>query len=225
MMRSGKIALLLLLVALAAVSITGRAAAQASVPISLSWTAPGDDGTIGTASRYEMRYSLLPLTDSNFAAAWAVPNVPLPSAPGTRQSVTVNNLIPNAIYYFAIRTADERGNWSPLSNVVVVSGTGQPVDADETQGMFAFSQPQPNPARDLTRFAFELPRPSHVWVEVLDVVGRRVRTLMDGLQPAGHSEISWKLQDEESRPLPAGIYMVRARMLGEVFLRRLAIVR
>jgi hypothetical protein len=224
-MRSGKIALLLLLVALAAFGITDRAAAQASVPVTLSWTAPGDDGDIGVASRYELRYSLLPITAANFHGGWAVPNMPAPAAAGTRQSVTVSNLIPNAVYYFAMRTADERGNWSALSNVVIVSGTGQPVDADDAQALFAFSQPQPNPARDVTRLAFELPRPSHVWVEVLDVLGRRVRTLMDGLQPAGRSEIAWSLRDDQSRPLPAGMYLVRARLLGEVFLRRLAIVK
>ena len=35
--------------------------------VTLIWTAPGDDSLTGTATRYDIRYSLFPITDENFA--------------------------------------------------------------------------------------------------------------------------------------------------------------
>jgi len=91
--------------------------AQGSV--TLVWTAPGDDGNIGTASSYQMRYSTSPITDANWGQATLVGGLPAPQAAGARQSVTVNGLTQTTTYYFAIRTQDDAGNWSPLSNVLV----------------------------------------------------------------------------------------------------------
>jgi len=87
--------------------------------VSLKWTAPGDDGTLGKASGYDMRYSTSPITAGNFAAAsaWSVPK---PTAPGTSQTTLITGLQPGTSYYFAIRTRDEIPNWSLLGNVLVV---------------------------------------------------------------------------------------------------------
>jgi hypothetical protein len=93
--------------------------------VSLSWTATGDDGQSGTASGYELRWSNAVITAANFTSATPVPWMPLPAAPGTPQSKTVTNLPTGQPTYFAIRVADERSNWSPISNVVTaVTGTG-----------------------------------------------------------------------------------------------------
>ena len=97
--------------------------------VDLSWTAPGDDGSSGTASNYYIRYSLNPITSVNFSAATAVLNPPAPQAGGTHQTFTVEGLTPAQTYFFAIRTADEAGNISSVSNTVAAEayfdlGTG-----------------------------------------------------------------------------------------------------
>lgn len=199
------------------------ATAHAVVSVTLSWTAPGDDSTSGTATRYDMRRSLQPITEANFSLATAVTGLPAPAAPFTRQSVKVENLTESTVYYFALKTADERNNWSRMSNVVVFTGT---VPVPPPVGLpLAFSAPRPNPATDQTRLVFDLPRAAETWIEVLDVLGRRVRVLASGLLPPGRNEVVWNLDDGESRPLPAGLYLVRARTLGEVFLRRITVIR
>jgi phosphodiesterase/alkaline phosphatase D-like protein len=86
--------------------------------VQLTWTAPGDDGTTGTAGRYDIRYSTSEITAANFASATAVTGAPTPAVAGTSQSVTVSGLAPNTPYYFALKSADEVPNWSGLSNVV-----------------------------------------------------------------------------------------------------------
>lgn len=227
MVRSGKNAYtslpLIVLTMLVGSLAWSPSAAEAAVSVTLSWTAPGDDSLSGVATRYDLRRSTQPITETNFASATAVTGLPTPAAARTRQSVTVTNLTESTVYYFALKTADERGNESRMSNVVVFTGT---VPVTPAPGIpLAFSAPQPNPARDLTRLVFDLPRPADVWIEVLDVLGRRVRMLTHEMRPSGRNEVQWRLDDEGARPLPAGLYLVRARALGEVFLRRLTIVR
>ncbi len=87
----------------------------------LTWTAPGDDGLTGTATYYEVRYSLSPIDEGNFAAAERAGNEPVPAVAGTIQQMEVRGLDANKLYYFAMKAFDEWGNVGPLSNVVEAS--------------------------------------------------------------------------------------------------------
>ncbi|OCT13411.1 hypothetical protein A8709_17520 [Paenibacillus pectinilyticus] len=93
------------------------AASPTSSSLSLSWTAPGDDGTTGTAASYDIRYSTSTITSANWASATQISGEPAPSAAGTSQSMTVGGLSASTTYYFAIKTSDEASNISSLSNV------------------------------------------------------------------------------------------------------------
>ncbi|OGC89706.1 MAG: hypothetical protein A2W25_17395 [candidate division Zixibacteria bacterium RBG_16_53_22] len=89
--------------------------------ITLTWTAPGDDSSSGTASQYDIRYSTSPITDANWASATQVNGEPTPLPAGQQQTFAVTGLQSGVTYYFAMKTADEVPNWSGLSNVA--SGT------------------------------------------------------------------------------------------------------
>ena len=78
---------------------------------SLTWTAPGDDGNVGTATEYDLRMSLEPITEANWDSCVQIEGEPVPSVAGTQEAL---------YYYFALVTADEVGNCSGLSNMVVV---------------------------------------------------------------------------------------------------------
>ena len=85
--------------------------------ITVRWTAPGDDGTSGTAASYDIRYSTSPITTLNWGAATQASGEPLPSAAGTQQTFTIGGLAGSTAYYVAMKTSDEAGNVSGLSNV------------------------------------------------------------------------------------------------------------
>jgi len=91
--------------------------------VTLIWTATGDDGLVGTASHYDLRYSVTPITETNFSMAMSVGNVPAPAAPGEIQTCLIPNLNPNTNYYFAIKVEDEVHNISSISNVIHLSGS------------------------------------------------------------------------------------------------------
>ncbi len=86
--------------------------------VMLQWTAPGDDGNIGTATVYQMKMSLAPITSGSWSSANDVPGLPSPLLAGTRQSVMVRNLSRDTTYYFAVRAVDDAGNVAPISNLL-----------------------------------------------------------------------------------------------------------
>ncbi len=101
------------------------AAAATPNSVTLTWTAPGDDGSLGQASQYEIRYSLTPITDASWSSATQVSNEPVPQPAGSIETFDVTGLQPSTTYYFAIKTADEVPNWSSLSNVVTKATTAE----------------------------------------------------------------------------------------------------
>ena len=100
--------------AIANLSATGATATS----ISLSWAAPGDDGNTGTAASYDIRYSTSTITLANWGSATLATGEPAPASAGTTQTFTLNGLTGSRTYYVAIRTTDNSGNVSGLSNVV-----------------------------------------------------------------------------------------------------------
>lgn len=88
----------------------------------LYWSAPGDDGLIGQAGTYDIRYSPSIIDASNFAAATQVSGEPVPGPAGHRQGYEVLGLTAGQTYYFAMKTADEVPNWSGISNVPAQKG-------------------------------------------------------------------------------------------------------
>ena len=61
--------------------------------------------------------SICPITSDNFESATRG-LIFLVSPPGTPESCRLSGLIPGSDYYFAVKTMDDNGNWSDLSNVV-----------------------------------------------------------------------------------------------------------
>lgn len=85
--------------------------------LTLTWTATGDDGSNGTASQYDIRYSTSTINAGNWDAATQVQGEPAPQVAGSEESFTVFGLNESSTYYFAVNVADEVPNWSGLSNI------------------------------------------------------------------------------------------------------------
>src|SRR3989339_213979 len=92
-----------------------------STTITINWIAPGDDGTDGTATSYDIRYIAgSAITDTNWGSATQCSGEPTPQASGNGETYTLTNLQPNTTYYVAIKATDESSNWTNLSNVISI---------------------------------------------------------------------------------------------------------
>ncbi|MBU4256171.1 MAG: fibronectin type III domain-containing protein, partial [Candidatus Thermoplasmatota archaeon] len=88
--------------------------------ITLTWTAPGDNGTLGTAAEYVIRYSNATINETNWVSATNCTGEPTPQEAGNTETFIVTGLVMNTTYYFALKTVDDATPtplWSPLSNV------------------------------------------------------------------------------------------------------------
>jgi len=105
--------------------------------VTLGWTAPGDDGNVGTAAGYDLRWSSSTIDDANFVGATPVAGLPVPKAAGSAESFTVTSMTPGVTLFFAIKASDEAGNLSALSNVAgsKVSTGGAPAWAAVNSGL------------------------------------------------------------------------------------------
>src|SRR6185295_17441186 len=98
----------------------------APVNITLQWTMPGNDGTTGNIvnSSYDLRWSLVPILNftnyQNVVSSSIIVSTNV--APGTIQSATVNGLVPNSTYYFAVTVKNSLGVRTSLSNGATALG-------------------------------------------------------------------------------------------------------
>jgi Leucine-rich repeat (LRR) protein len=86
--------------------------------VTLAWTAPGDDGSIGTAYQYEIRYASDSAVVVNWTGATSATGITAPQSAGASESIEVTGLQTDTTYYFGLKARDESNNWSELSNVV-----------------------------------------------------------------------------------------------------------
>jgi len=94
-----------------------QAGSPATSQIKLTWTATGDDGTTGIASKYIIKRSTSAITAANFDVATTIYNTLSPKSTGSTETFTVTGLTANKTYYFAIKVQDEVPNTSVISNV------------------------------------------------------------------------------------------------------------
>ena len=84
---------------------------------------------------------------------------------------------------------------------------------------------EPNPFNPRTTLRFELPAAASVRLEVYDVAGRRVRTLVAADLAAGPHEVRWDGRDGAGRGLPSGSYLARLVAGDRLLTTRLTLVR
>lgn len=82
------------------------------------------------------------------------------------------------------------------------------------QYRLALHKARPNPFNPRTRIDFEVPRAAGVRVDVFDVSGRLVTTLLDGPHPAGPGSVEWNGKDSRGNPVGSGVFLYRLAFEG-----------
>lgn len=79
---------------------------------------------------------------------------------------------------------------------------------------FGVSQNYPNPFNPTTAIDYVLPEASHVSLVIFDLLGREVKTLVEGDQEAGRHTVVWNATDGGGRNLASSVYFYRLRASG-----------
>lgn len=100
---------------------------------------------------------------------------------------------------------------------VAVTSTG---DGPPSGPAATLAPPSPNPSRAAVSLSFVLARPGQVNLTLLDVRGRRVRSLVAGVHSAGLHRVDWDGRDERGTRVPAGAYRLRLESPGGTVVER-----
>ncbi|MBK8164924.1 MAG: hypothetical protein IPK64_03050 [bacterium] len=84
---------------------------------------------------------------------------------------------------------------------------------------------RPNPFNPATEIIVELPRAGAANVEIFDLAGRRVRTLVQCVLPAGRTAVAWDGRDDRGRDQASGTFVCRVSAVGGAGAQLLTLVR
>ena len=88
------------------------------------------------------------------------------------------------------------------------------------------SQNYPNPFNPETTIGFSLHERSHVTLEVYNVAGYLVRTLLDEFRDAGtHNDVRWDGRSDKGTPMPSGVYLYRLMTKGSSQTRKMILLQ
>ena len=119
---------------------------------------------------------------------------------------------------FVGTTTDETGHFAlPLQAFSTARGTAQPTG-------FVLGQNYPNPFNPSTVIPYQIPASAHVRLEVFNLLGQRLATLVNGVRPAGTHTAQWDGTDAAGSAVGAGVYIYRISSGGQTESRRMVLV-
>jgi hypothetical protein len=125
---------------------------------------------------------------------------------------TTLSLVRFTQYYWRVRAISPvgAGDWSSVWNFT----TGDIVSVEQIDNElpthFALSQNYPNPFNPTTSIRFSLPSEVSVRLEVYNMLGQRIATLIDGASyHAGNYQYTWDGQDDSGNSVSSGMYIYR----------------
>jgi hypothetical protein len=134
-----------------------------------------------------------------------------------RHSYSYTDAAPSAAQpYYRLRQID-LNNAEHFSDVLQVTGVGSaPVIPTE----FAMRQNYPNPFNPTTIIEFDLPKDSHVMLDLYNILGQKVMSILNEIRLAG----TQRVQIDASR-LATGVYLYRLAAGDKVFMKKMTLIK
>jgi flagellar hook assembly protein FlgD len=85
------------------------------------------------------------------------------------------------------------------------TATGIAAGPERRLGLRAY----PNPFNPTTSIVFSIPRPGFAKLQIYDVTGRLVETLVNEPRSMGEHKVTWDSRDEKGSVVASGVYFVR----------------
>jgi|GEM_PF-7064351 len=124
---------------------------------------------------------------------------------------------PGKTYCYQLSDVDMAGRIN-LYDVITIT---LPDASNETTLLPAF----PNPFNPATKINYQLAASGHVEIAVFDLLGRKVKTLLSGDQPAGSYAVYWHGNDVAGHKAATGTYILRMTAGKQVKIQRVVLLR
>jgi hypothetical protein len=120
------------------------------------------------------------------------------------------------------------GSGTVRDYIVRSTGRYQPDDVTDDEplpeGARLYSN-YPNPFNPTTTISFELPVASHVKLEIYNLMGQKVVTLIDGRQAEGRHEVIWNGLDQDGNGVASGVYFYRLTNANHAVTKKMVLLR
>ncbi len=159
------------------------------------------------------KYQVDLAVDSSFVFVVSDANV-------TDTTKVFRSLLPNQVYYWRVR-AHNGGGWGQFSEVRRFKRDITGVqERPEVPTEFAVSQNFPNPFNPSTQIEMSLPKESRVRLQVYNLLGQEVATLVDGVLSQGYHVVKF-----DATMLPSGLYIYRMAAGELSFTRKMMLMK
>jgi hypothetical protein len=125
---------------------------------------------------------------------------------------------------FWLRGRDTAGNWGTATALTVPSSGSTTLAVGDAVAVDFLANPSPNPLRGLSSIRFGLARAGEVRLELFDVSGRRVKTLVNGVLAPGPHVASWNGLNQRGDRVGNGVYFVRLTTPSKLFHARVVVL-
>jgi subtilisin family serine protease len=90
---------------------------------------------------------------------------------------------------------------------------------------YALNQNYPNPFNKMTKIEYNLPRASDVTITIYNMLGQRVRTAVNGHNPAGRHQFYWDGKDDKEREVASGLYFYKISAEGGTLSKKMLMLK
>jgi agmatine deiminase len=160
---------------------------------------------------------------------WQVAALSPGAAPWTYTATIPAPAMTDSTHYY-LAASDASGRQAAMPRVAPAHWyrflhAGNPTSVMPLPAVASLAPNFPNPFNPGTTFSFTLAYPDHARLVVLDLRGRLVRTLVDGVCAAGTTEVFWDGTDDGGRPVAAGTYRYLLTAAGLQYARTATLVK
>jgi hypothetical protein len=126
-----------------------------------------------------------------------------------------------------VQQEGELGEVVLLNGFTIESGTVLAVQGatDEVPADFEMSQNFPNPFNPSTEIQFQIPRKEHIEIRIFNLLGEKVRTLVDDEYGSGYHRLNWNGKNDYGIDMPSGIYFYRIAAGSFVDIKKMSLLR
>lgn len=123
------------------------------------------------------------------------------------------------------------GTWTHVLHGTTCSGDWEATFTDVAElgdqitAGFKIAQNYPNPFNSATTISYDLSKYTHTELTIFNILGQKIRTLVNCKQPAGSYQIQWDGQDNEGRDVASGIYLYRFKAGTFVQIRKMILIK
>ena len=126
--------------------------------------------------------------------------------------------------YYRISALDHSGNMGEFSPTVDITVLWADLE-NAMPSEYTIHQNYPNPFNPSTTLRYALPEQSDVKIAVYDMIGRKVRTLVNDSQDAGYKSVIWDATNDYGERVGAGIYLYQIQAGAFVQTRKMVLLK